>query len=219
MEEYIMQWYRLALGGAFGGAGAGGSPNSDWLSDDYRMALVTSVYTPNADVDDFWNDVVANEAAGTGYTANGLTLTSKALTYTAANSWGVQWVAATAYGGANNQYIRPTSANGYIYRATAAGTSHATTEPTWPTVIGATVTDNTLTWTCIGRGAWVWDNADPSWAGLTLAFRYGVVYNRTPATDATRPLLCYEDFGAQSLTAQTFTVQIHPQGLLIIPMA
>jgi hypothetical protein len=211
-------WYRLAMGNAFGGASAGGAPNSDWLSDDYRMALVTSAYTPDANADDFWNDVVANEASGTGYTANGVTLASKSLTYTAANSWGAQWQAATAFGGANNQYVRPTVANGFIYRATGAGTSGGS-EPTWPTTIGATVVDNTVTWTCVGRGAWVFDCGDPAWAGLTLTFRYGVVYNRTPTTDATRPLICYEDFGAQSLSGANFTAQIHPQGILIIPIA
>jgi len=213
-----MNWYRLALAGAFGGVSAGSAPNSDYLSDDYRFALVTSAYTPNADTDDFWNDVVANEASGTGYTANGQTLTSKTLTYTAANSWGAQWAATTAFGGANNIYVRPTTGNGFLYRATGSGTSGAS-EPTWPTTIGATVTDGTITWTCVGRAALVFDSANPAWTALTVAFRYGVIYNRTPASDATRPLLGYVDFGAQSLTATDFNVSIHPQGLLIIAIA
>lgn len=56
------------------------------------------------------------------------------------------WAVATAYSlGA----VRvPTTPNGYRYEVTTAGTSHATTEPTWPTVIGNTVTDGTVTWTC-----------------------------------------------------------------------
>jgi hypothetical protein len=43
----------------------------------------------------------------------------------------------------------PVTPNGYVYVVTAAGTSHATTEPTWPTTIGTEVTDNgTLKWKC-----------------------------------------------------------------------
>jgi hypothetical protein len=54
------------------------------------------------------------------------------------------WLAATGYVVGN--YAVP--GNGYIYRCTVAGTSHAATEPVWPTTIGGTITDNTVTWTC-----------------------------------------------------------------------
>ena len=54
------------------------------------------------------------------------------------------WVANTAY--ALDDFVRPITANGYQYRCSVAGTSHATTEPTWPTGLGVTVTDNTVTW-------------------------------------------------------------------------
>jgi hypothetical protein len=42
---------------------------------------------------------------------------------------------------------------------------------------------------------------NPAWT-FTAAkvFRYAVLYDRTPATDATRPLICYWDFGTASLT-------------------
>lgn len=56
------------------------------------------------------------------------------------------WVANTAY--VVNDYIRPTTANGYAYKCTVAGTSHAATEPTWVTTIGQTNTDGTVTWEC-----------------------------------------------------------------------
>lgn len=59
------------------------------------------------------------------------------------------WVAATAY--AEGDYVRPTSLStftGYTYKCTTAGTSHASTEPTWPTTSGGTVADGTtLVWT------------------------------------------------------------------------
>lgn len=56
------------------------------------------------------------------------------------------WAANTAY--ALNDRKKPTAANGYHYVVTVAGTSHATTEPTWPTTEGATITDGTITWRC-----------------------------------------------------------------------
>jgi len=56
------------------------------------------------------------------------------------------WVADTAY--ALGDYVVPTTWNDWRYECTVAGTSHATTEPTWPTTEGATVVDNEVTWTC-----------------------------------------------------------------------
>lgn len=50
-------------------------------TDDIRCALVGAGYTPDQDAHDYWNDVVANEVAGTGYTAGGFALISKSLVY------------------------------------------------------------------------------------------------------------------------------------------
>lgn len=45
---------------------------------------------------------------------------------------------------------------GKVYECIQAGTSHGTTEPTWPTTVGATVTDNTVKWACRGtEGSYV----------------------------------------------------------------
>jgi hypothetical protein len=41
----------------------------------------------------------------------------------------------------------PRTPNGYAYKVTVAGTS-GTVEPNWPTTIGQTVTDGTITWRC-----------------------------------------------------------------------
>lgn len=57
-----------------------------------------------------------------------------------------RWKAGTAY--AKGAIVRPTTANGYIYQCTTAGTSHAATEPTWPTTDAATVNDNGTVWEC-----------------------------------------------------------------------
>ena len=56
------------------------------------------------------------------------------------------WAADTAY--ALGDYCIATTFNGWRYEATVAGSSHATTEPTWPTTEGGTVVDEGVTWTC-----------------------------------------------------------------------
>ena len=58
------------------------------------------------------------------------------------------WAGTTAYSLGNRRI--PTVANGYYYEVTVAGTS-AAGEPVWPTTIGNTVTDGTVTWICRGR--------------------------------------------------------------------
>lgn len=51
-------------------------------------------------------------------------------------------------------YIKPLAIpNNLYYKATARDTdfkTHATTEPIWPTTIGATIVDDAVTWTCWG---------------------------------------------------------------------
>jgi hypothetical protein len=54
----------------------------------------------------------------------------------------------TAY--AVGDRVTPASPNGFAYECTTAGTSHATTEPTWPLIVGKTVTDGTVVWKCAG---------------------------------------------------------------------
>lgn len=58
----------------------------DFDSDTIKVALVSSAYTPNQDTHDYWDDVVANEVAGSGYTAGGQALASKTVTYDSANN-------------------------------------------------------------------------------------------------------------------------------------
>lgn len=58
----------------------------DWDSDTIKVALVSGSYTPNQDSHDYWDDVSANEVSGTGYTAGGLTLAGKTITYDSANN-------------------------------------------------------------------------------------------------------------------------------------
>lgn len=126
----------------------------DWDSDDIKVALVSSAYVPNQDTHDYFDDVSANEVSGTGYTAGGSSLTSKTLTYDAAN--------------------------------------------------------NVL----------VLDAADVTWANSTVTARYAVIYDNTPATAATKPLIGYVDFVSdQSSTNGNFTLQWDASGILRVTTA
>jgi hypothetical protein len=58
----------------------------DWDSDTIKVALLSSSYTPNQDTHDYYDDVVANEVTGTGYTTGGNTLASKTITYDGTNN-------------------------------------------------------------------------------------------------------------------------------------
>ncbi len=53
----------------------------------------------------------------------------------------------TAYG-LGQKVVPAAGLNGYVYECVTAGTSHASIEPTWPTTLGNTVTDGTVTWRC-----------------------------------------------------------------------
>ncbi len=55
------------------------------------------------------------------------------------------WAVATVY--VVGDKVQPIGGNGFVYKCTVAGTSHASVEPTWPVItIGTTVTDGTCTW-------------------------------------------------------------------------
>ena len=65
----------------------------DWDTDTFKMALVTSSYTPSA-AHTIWGDVSANEvASGNGYTTGGVALAGKALTNTMLDCNDPSWTA------------------------------------------------------------------------------------------------------------------------------
>lgn len=78
--------------------------------------------------------------------------TQQAVTVEAVEGDGVSgWQQSQAY--ALDSYVQPTVSNGYFYRCTTAGTS-GSGEPSWPTTVGATVSDgSTAIWTCAGKVA------------------------------------------------------------------
>ncbi len=74
---------------------------------------------------------------GPGFAATGVTVSVT----------GATWAATTAY--TTTSFVTPTTANGFYYKCTVAGTS-GSSQPTFPTVLGQTVTDGGATWTCWG---------------------------------------------------------------------
>lgn len=121
----------------------------DWDSDDIRLALVSAAYTPNLDTHDYWDDVVANEATGTGWAAGGQALTGKTIT-------------------------PDTASNKQAFSA-----------------------------------------ANLSVAGVSVTWRYGVIYDRTPVTDGTRPLLVLIDWGQTfQLSGSTFKLSWSSTGII-----
>lgn len=113
----------------------------------FKLALVTSAWTPNTTTNEVWADMSANEiAAGNGYTAGGNTLTGVALTQSAGTvkftSSATTW---TASGGSI-----PAWRYGVVYYS---GTLNAKVNPvvgyflgdSTPADVPATTSGNTLT--------------------------------------------------------------------------
>jgi len=181
----------------------------DWDTDTIKGMLVTSSYTPDFTAHDYKNDVT-NEVVGTGYTAGGATLASKTVTTTAANSWATSRANSTAY--TLGAVVRPATGNGFLYQAVVAGTSGASI-PTYPTVIGQTVTDGGVTWACVGRNILQFDAADLSWASSTITARGIVIYKDT-GTAYTSPLIMADmNASDQSSSSGTFTAPFDALGV------
>ncbi len=196
-----MQWYRQALSKSL-------NKEIDFDSDALTFTLHTSSYTPNLDTHAYVSDLTNELATAGGYTNGGLAAGTLTRTYTAANSWTVQRANSTAY--AVDDVVRPAAGNGYLYRCAVAGTS-AGTIPTYGTVLGGSTTDGGVTWELVGSGIIVLSTADPSWSTATFGpCRYLVLSDKTPASDATRPLVGFADFGSDKTGGGlAFTVVQH----------
>lgn len=176
-----------------------------------KAMLTTSSNTIDKGTDDYVNDVT-NEVVGTGYTAGGATVTGS-VSVVPANSWAVARANSTAY--ALGDVVRPATGNGFLYQAIAAGTSGGSI-PTYPTTLGATVTDGTVTWLCLGTGAVVFDTTNPSWANSTITARQ-IHFYRDTGTSTTSPLIAWVDLGADvSSTNGTWSYTVDDRGICYV---
>lgn len=84
---------------------------------------------------------------------------------------------------------------------------------------GATLANKTVGYTS-GTNTQKFDADDTSWATSTITARYAVIYDSTPGTAATNPLIGYVDFGADvSSTAAAFTIVWDSAGIFTITVA
>jgi hypothetical protein len=122
----------------------------------------------------------------------------------------------------------------YIALCTASYTPNQGTDEFWSTPVanevangngyttnGALLASKTLasaalvtTFNAASPAAWV-----ASGAGFTAA--YAVIYDRTPATDATRPLICYITFASTKTLAagDTLTITFNGSGIFTVTVA
>lgn len=193
-------------------------------SDTLKCLLLTSAYNPSGVLDtaEYVQDVITaggvEVSAGGGYSTGGVSLASVTWAVTAANSWGTARANTTAYN--VGDIVIPASPNGYLYQAAVAGTSGGSA-PTYPTVVGTTVADSGVTWLCIGTAVTVLSAANMVWtsSGGGFSAAYGLVYDSTPASYSSDPVIGYYDFGGtlSPSSGGTLTITVPPAGILPLP--
>lgn len=193
-------WYASGLNAFLSGT-------LDWDANTFKIALYTNADSPDTTTDTTYSST--NEvAAGGGYTQDSKTLTTTTVT-TVQDGSATAAAISTAY--EVGDVVRPSAANGYVYRCVVAGTSSGT-PPTWPTVVGQTVADGTVTWLNAGTAFIKLDAADVQWASSTITARYAKIYQ-----DTTNQLVALIDFGQdESSSNGNFDIVFHPDGIVHI---
>ena len=204
----------------------------DLASDNFRMILLTSSYTPQVPTDSEYSNVSADETSGTGYTTGGVALGSLSLYYTAdATTLPVIVAGGTGYAASSTFNVTvsggtsttaavvsvTTNASGVVTTVNSVVTrgnySVLSTNPVATT--GGTGTGLTLTMT------WdvAWSTGAGTWTNSTITAKYAVVVH-TAAVGApvSTDLLCgYVDLnvggGSVSSTNASFTVTPNAVGL------
>ena len=84
------------------------------------------------------------------------------------------------------------------------------------TATGETLASKTVTYTG-GTNKHVLDAADVTWSASSITARNAVIYDATPGSDATRPLICFQDFETdQSSSGGDFVIQWNASGIVEI---
>ena len=84
---------------------------------------------------------------------------------------------------------------------------------------GSTLANKTNTYSS-ATNVIVLDADDVTWSSSTITARYAVIYDATPATNATKPLIGYVDFGSdQSSSNGNFTITWDATGIVRVTVA
>lgn len=84
---------------------------------------------------------------------------------------------------------------------------------------GNTLSNKTNTYNA-GSNVIILDADDTTWSSSTITARYAVIYNASPSTNATRPLIGFVDFGSdQSSSNGNFTITWDATGIVRITVA
>jgi hypothetical protein len=116
--------------------------HTDWVVRSYRLdtgALLNEVTTTGATYE------VPCCVSGTDY--------ASPVMVSCFQHCGSRWTAGAVKTSGDYAFPTDLTATPYVFKCTGAGTTHATTEPTWDTTPGNTTSDGTATWTCMDRTA------------------------------------------------------------------
>lgn len=114
-----------------------------------------------------------------------------------------------------NSYTPDQDAHNYFDDVAAFEVSGATGY----TAGGQTLTNKTNTYSGASNVI-ILDADDVTWTSSTITARYAVIYDASPATNATRPLIGYVDFGSdQSSSNGNFTITWDATGIVRITVA
>ncbi len=181
----------------------------DLDADTVKLALLTG-HTANFDTHDFFDDVSVDEFVHASYTAGGNTMSTITVTYTADGS-ATAHATSTAY--SVGDIVRPSAANGYVYRCVVAGTSGGSA-PTFSTVLGVDTTDGTVTWSTFGTGFVTLDAANVTFSSLDGGTpNYAVMYKDT-GTASTSPLYLAMEL-ATAANGGDYTVSWNANGIYV----
>lgn len=166
------------------------SPQYAWVANNLYSS--GTLAQPTANNGHYYKVITTGQSGGTQPTWP----TSSGATVTDSNPSGTTiWAASTAY--ALNAIVVPTTANGFYYVCTTAGTS-GTTQPTWATTNSSTTTDNTVVWTAHQIAVWqeagfFWNSFDRIITAGNGSFTASITSTAPPntgngifATDGTR---------------------------------
>jgi hypothetical protein len=103
-----------------------------------------------------------------------------------------------------SQFLGGDGTHGALTEVSSTGTGYSRYDLVSPTF---TASGEVVTLTC---------STNPSWSSATFTAVYGFLYDASVGgSDSAHPIICYWDFGgSQSVSAQTFTLDINASGLV-----